>query len=161
MGYTNSGFIGYEVDAGKRSLIKIQLAKNKGGWKVVNQLKANQIHQAHPVVGELDGSLRTVEQRKAVTAAARKFESYLNDQALIEATRSTSVTCYLTKAAHKASCRAVYGLKANASVECHDVNYLFTNDGEGWMFESEILDTQKVDYNSGELVNNKPFSMSC
>lgn len=159
--YPKSGFVGYEVDAGKQSLIKIQLIKNERGWKVANQLNANQIHQAHPVVVDIEGSLRTIEGLKATTAAARKFESYLNDQALMDATRSTSVRCYLTKTAHKASCRAIYGLKENGNVECHNVNYLLSNDGKSWMFESKILDTQKVDYNSGELVSKKPFSMNC
>jgi len=159
--YPKSGFVGYEVDAGKHSLIKIQLVKNESGWKVTNQLNANQIHQAHPVVVDIEGSLRTIEGLRATTAAARKLESYLNNQALIDATRSTSVGCYLTKTAHKASCRAVYGLKANGNVECHNVNYLLSNDGESWTFDSEILDTQKVDYNSGELISKKPFSMSC
>lgn len=159
--YPKSGFVGYEVDTGKQSLIKIQLAKNENGWKVVNQLKVNQIHQAHPVITNIDGNVRTVEGVKATTIAARKFETYLNDEMLIDDVRSTSVTCYLTKAAHKASCRVVYGLKLNGSVECHNVNYLLSNDEKGWMFESEILDTQRVDYNTGELINKKPFSMSC
>lgn len=159
--YPKSGFVGYEVDAGEQPLIKIQLAKSERGWKVENQLNANQIHQAHPVVVDIEGSLRTIEGLKATTIAARKLESYLNDEALIDDTRSTSVRCYLTKTAHKASCRAVYGLKANGNVECHNVNYLLSNNGEGWMLETEILDTQKVDYNSGELVSKKPFSMNC
>lgn len=159
--YPKSGFVGYEVDKGETSLIKIQLAKDESGWKVANELSANQIHQAHPVVVDIEGNLRTVEGLKATTAAARKFESYLNDKALIGATRSTSVRCYLTKTAHKASCRAIYGLKEKGNIECHNVNFLLSNDGQNWNFESEILDTQKVDYNSGELVTKKPFSMNC
>lgn len=159
--YPKSGFVGYEVDTGELSLIKIQLAKDENGWQVANQLSANQIHQAHPVVGDIVGNLRTVEGVKATTAAGRKLESYLNDKALIDATRSTSVRCYLTKTAHKASCRAIYGLKENGEIECHNVNFLFSDNGEGWKFESKILDTQKVDYNSGELVIKKPFAMRC
>lgn len=159
--YPKSGFVGYEVDTGEQSLIKIQLAKNESGWKVANQLNDNQIHQAHPVVVDIEGNLRTIEGLKATTAAARKFESYLNDKALIDATRSTSVRCYLTKTAHKASCRAIYGLKENGNIECYNVNYLLSNDEENWRFESEILVTQKVDYNTGELVNKKPFAMNC
>lgn len=159
--YPKSGFVGYDNNTGQYPIIKIQLAKDESGWSVVNQLKANQIHQAHPVVVDIEGDLRTVEGLKATTFAGRKLEAHLNDQNLIEATRSTSVRCYLTKAADRASCRAIYGLKKNGSVECHNTNYLLSNDGNDWRFESEILDTQKVDYNSGELVSKKPFSMSC
>ena len=161
--YPQSGFVGYEVNtsAGEQSVIKIQLAKDENGWKVVNRLNANQIHQAHPVLAQVEGNLRTVEGVKARKVAAQKLETYLNEQALIENIRATSLSCYLTQTAHKASCRAVYGLKVGDKVECHNKNYLLINEEGKWKFESDILDTQKVDGNSGELVPRKPFFMTC
>jgi len=161
--YPQSGFVGYEITTslGEQSLVKIQLAKDENGWKVVNQLKVNQIHQAHPVLGHIEGGLRTVEEPKARKVAAQKLETYLNEQVLIENVRATSVNCYLTESAHKASCRAIYGLKVGDKVECHGKNYLLINDENKWKFESDILDTQKVDSITGELVDIKPRFMTC
>ena len=161
--YPQSGFVGYEVttSVGEQSLVKIQLAKDENGWKVVNQLNANQIHQAHPVLAPIEGNLRTVEGLKARKVAAQKLEAYLNEQALIDNVRATSLSCYLTQSAHKASCRAIYGLKVGDKVECYNKNYLLINDGSKWKFESDILDTQKVDSISGELVHKKPSFMTC
>ena len=161
--YPKIGFVGYEINTstGEHSVAKIQLAKDKDGWKAVNQLSSNQIHQAHPPLIYIEGNLRTVEGVKAKKVAAQKLEANLNEQGIIENVRATSLSCYLTKKAHKASCRAVYGLKIGDKVECHNKNYLLINDGSKWKFEADILDTQKVDYNSGELIKKNPFSMMC
>jgi len=165
--YPKSGFAGYEAitGSGEQSIIKIQLAKDKNGWRVTNQLNANQIHQAHPVLTSIEGSRRTQEGVKARKAAGQKLEAYLNEKKIIGFVRSTSINCYLTETAHKASCRAIYGLKLRDEVECYDQNYLLTNDGNSWQFESEILANQKVHSISGELVTKKipkyPFPMTC
>jgi len=165
--YPKSGFVGYEAitGSGEQLIIKIQLAKDKNGWRVTNQLNANQIHQAHPVLTSIEGSLRTQEGIKARQAAGQKLEAYLNEETIIRSIRSTSINCYLTDSAHKASCKAVYGLKLRDEVECYDQNYLLTNDGNSWQFESEILANQKVHSISGELVTKKtpkyPFPMTC
>lgn len=165
--YPKSGFVGYEAttSSGEQSIIKIQLAKDKNGWRVTNQLNANQIHQAHPVLTSIEGNLKTKESLKARQAAGQKLEAYLNEKKIIGSVRSTKINCYLTESAHKASCRAIYGLKLKDEVECYDQNYLLTNDGNSWQFESEILANQKVHSISGELVTKKtpkyPFPMTC
>ena len=161
--YPKSGFVGYEINTStsERSLAKIQLAKDVNGWKVVNQLDTNQIHQAHAVLKKIKGNLRTVEGVKASEVAGKKLEDYLNEQGLMPNVRATSVNCYLTKTAHMASCRAIFGLKVKGKIECQNKNYLLANQGSSWQVQSEILDTQKVDYTSGELVSKKPFTMSC
>lgn len=160
--YPQSGFVGYEVEAVDQSIMKIQLAKDENGWKVVNELKASQVHQAHPVVTDVEGNLRTVEEVKATAVAARKFEEYLNDKSLIDTTRATSVRCDPTETAHRASCMAIYGLLVNDKLECRNINYLLINDGKKWSVESEILVTQKLDYTSGAIITNKrPLYMSC
>lgn len=158
-----SGFVGYQATttSGKEILVKIQLLKDDKGWRVVNQLSDKQIHSAHPVFTDIKGSMRTVENAKAEVVAAQKLETYLNEKNIIPMVRATKVNCYLTKAADKASCRAIYGLKDKDAINCHDKNYLLANDGKGWKVESDILATQRVDYRTGKLITNKPFSMSC
>jgi hypothetical protein len=162
-GNPKTGFVGYEIrsSAGEESTIKLQLAKDDRGWKVVNQLTAAQIDQAHPVLTNIKGNLRTVEGEKANQMAAQALETYLNETKIMGSVRKTSVYCYLTKSAHKASCNAVYGLKVEKEVQCHSKNYLLKHEAKKWTLESEILDTQKVDYITGELVTTKPRSMMC
>jgi hypothetical protein len=161
--YPKAGFVGYELTTGDGTelVVKIQLAKDENGWKVLNQLDPREIHQAHPVVTNIEGNLRTVEGAKARHVAAQQLERYLNEEELIENVRATSMGCYLAKKADKASCRGVYGLKNGEETKCQNINYLLVRDGENWQVDSEILDTQKVDYSSGELVSNKPFAMHC
>lgn len=193
--YPKSGFVGFESvkQAGvETQLKKIQLIKDKDGWRVLQQLKANQIDQAHAVIAEVTGNLRTVEGHKAKQVVGVKLEQFLNQENIMKNVRSTGVSCYLTKDASKASCRAVYGVvdmpdesdkpkdlnskvgelvKSDNKVDammglltqatCHNKNYLLVNGDSGWQIESEILDTQKVNYKSGELEEHKPFSMHC
>ena len=161
--YPKSGFVGYELttSSGAHSIVKLQLSKDENGWKVVKELGANQIHQAHPVITITDQSLRTVEGAKATAVAGHRLETFLNQQGMIENVRATRVRCTLTDAADKASCRAIYALKDQDQVACQTRNYLLGNDENGWEFETEILDTQQVDYKSGQLVTYKPSSASC
>lgn len=157
--YPKEGFVGYELTTqnGEKRVAKIQLHKDENGWQAINQLAANQIHQAHPIVAKIEGNLRTVEGRKATKVAAHVLEDYLNEQKMTNNTRATRMNCYLTKTAEKASCEATYGIRSGDEIQCHNKNYLLARVENKWGLVSEISDTQKVDYISGELVSKKNF----
>ncbi len=161
--YPKSGFVGYEVTtkSNGQSVAKIQLAKDENGWRVANQLGLNEVHQAHPVFEMIEGNPRTIQEREATKIAAQELERFLSKQGSASSIRSTRVRCRLTKTMDKASCRAVYGVKASNKVECESKNYLLANAKDNWQVESEILDNQRVDRKTGELVTKEVLPASC
>ena len=160
--YPKAGFIGYEAVAdGLPLIVKLQLNKDENGWRVANQLAEDQINQAHPFEEHTVKDERSIQAGRARKVSALKLESYLNEQALMPKTRSTSVGCYTSKSLDKASCRAVYGLKNTDEIVCMNKNYLLVRNDQKWHIEREISDTEKVDHTTGELVTYKPFSMNC
>lgn len=113
----------------------------QNGWEIANKLAANQIHSAHPVLTSLEGNLRTVEGAKAEHVAGQRFESHLQQQLLIGDTRGTSLRCYLTQSADKASCRSAANVETSDGSDCQRQNYLLTNQGSEWVYESDLLPT--------------------
>lgn len=158
------GFIGYEVITADSipSTVKMQLYKNENGWSVANQLADNQIHQAHPIDdAPLTGNQRSIQTQLAKVSAALKLEDNLNKQGLISKVRATTANCYLTKNLDKASCILVYRLSEEDEVVCRNQSYLLQSAGDNWTVEKEILENEKVDYNSGELVSYQSFRKIC
>lgn len=160
--YPQVGFIGYEVSiaGAAKSLVKVQLYKDENGWRVVNQLAENQIHQAHPVA---EYKITNKQKHAAKVVAALALEKELNQQSEMPKVRSTSFSCTLTKNKDKASCRGVYGVReADADdVVCKSKNYLLQQTNQIWQVEKAIADNEKVDYKSGVLKTYKPFDMHC
>ena len=160
--FPKTGFVGYEaITDGAPKIVKLQLYKDEQGWRVANQLAENQIDQAHPFEAHSGKDERSLQASRARIVSALKLENYLNEQALMHKTRSTSVGCYTSKNLDKASCRAVYALKSSDEVVCMNKNYLLVRNDQEWHIEREISDTEKVDHATGELVSYKPFSMHC
>ncbi len=162
--YPKVGFIGYEIitEDSIPSTVKMQLYKNENGWSVARQLTEKQIHLAHPIEeAPLTGTQRTIKAHLAKVAAALKLEDDLNKQGLISKVRATTANCYLTKNLDMASCRLVYGISESDEVVCMNKSYLLQSAGDNWTVEKEISETERVDYNSGELVSYKPFNRSC
>ena len=86
----STAFVGLEGRASDDHVItlKLQFLMEQNGWEVVNELAANQIHSAHPVLRSLKGNLRIVEGAKAAHVAGQRFESHLQQQLLVSDTRS-------------------------------------------------------------------------
>jgi hypothetical protein len=159
-----TAFVGLEGQASDDQVItlKFQFRMEQNGWEIANELAANQIHPAHPVLRSLEGNLRTVEGAKAERVAGQRFESHLQQQLLIGGTRGTSLRCYLNEAADKASCRAAANVKTSDGSDCHRQNYLLTNQNSEWVYESDLSLTQSVDYKSGKVVEGRgPTKYSC
>lgn len=161
--YPKTGFIGYEVsiEGAPVSVVKAQLYKDAEGWRVINQLAENQIHQAHPIAEYVIENKRSLHSRAAKTAAALALEEELNQQGLMPKVRTTSASCYLTKDYSKASCQVIYGVRQADETVCMSKNYLLLKSNDSWHVEKEIAATEKVDYNSGVLTTYKPFSLNC
>ncbi|MBD3642252.1 hypothetical protein NUW46_20220 (plasmid) [Marinobacter sp. MA] len=168
--YTNgsanpaTAFVGLEALDGndERRLVKLQFIMGQNGWEVANELEIDQIHEAHPVLSELKGNLRTVEGAKVQSVAGDRFEKELQARALVGRIRGTSVNCYLSEAANKASCRAAGSLVNEGGYDCFRSFYLMTNDGPGWRYETDLEETQKVDYKTGQVVEGRaPSQYSC
>lgn len=158
-----SAFVGLEASDinDQPTLIKLQFIKPQTGWEVANELSVDEIHQAHPVLASVEGNLRTVESAKASPVAGEYFERYLQEQSLIDKTRGTSLRCFLSKSADKASCRAAASLKTDDGDTCQRQNYLLTNKGSEWVYEADLSLTQSVDY-KGEIVEGRgPSKYSC
>lgn len=161
--YTNgtgnpaSAFVGLEArhSDGQVTVIKLQFLMQPEGWEVSNELSSDQIHEAHPVVRNIEGNLRSVEGLKARHVAGERFERELQSSSLMEVVRGTSVQCYLSEAADKASCGAAASL---SNGDCHRRFYLMANDGAAWSHVRDLLATQKVDYATGKVVEGKPPS---
>lgn len=159
-----TAFVGLEGGASddQATTLKFQFRMGSNGWEIANELAANQIHPAHPVLTSLEGNPRTVEGAKAEHIAGQRFESYLQQQLLIDDTRGTSLRCYLTESADKASCRAAANIETSDGSDCQRQNYLLTNQGSEWVYESDLLPTQSVDYKSGKVVEGRgPSKYSC
>lgn len=159
-----TAFVGMEGRASDDQAItlKLQFRMEKNGWEIANELAANQIHSAHPVLTSLEGNLRTVEGAKAEHVAGQRFESHLQQRLLIGDTRGTYLRCYLTESANKASCRAAAVVETSDGSDCQRQNYLLTNQGSEWVYESDLLPTQSVDYKSGKVVEGRgPSEYSC
>lgn len=168
--YTNgnanpaTAFVGLEGLAtdDQAIMLKLQFRMEVNGWELANELASDQIHPAHPVLTGLEGNLRTVEGAKAEHVAGQRFESHLQQQLMIGDTRGTSVRCYLTESADKASCRAAATLETSDGSECQRQNYLLAKQGSGWVYESDLLPTQSVDYESGKVIEGRgPSKYSC
>ena len=168
--YTNgsanppTAFVGLEAQDGteERRLVKLQFIMGKNGWEVANELTIDQIHEAHPVLSELKGNLRTVEGAKVRGVAGDRFEKELQGKALLGRIRGTSVNCYLSEAADKASCWAAGSLVSEGGYDCFRSFYLMTNDDPGWRYETDLEETQKVDYKTGQVVEGRaPSQYSC
>lgn len=159
-----TAFVGLEGRASDDHAItlKFQFRMEQNGWDIANELAANQIHSAHLVLTSLEGNLRTVEGAKAEHVAGQRFESHLQQQLLIGDTRGTSLRCYLTESADKASCRAAANEETSDGSDCQRQNYLLTNQGSEWVYESDLLPTQSVDYKTGKVVEGRgPSKYSC
>lgn len=159
-----TAFVGIEGRASDdhTTTLKFQFRMEQNGWKVANELAANQIHSAHPVLTGLEGNIRTVEGAKAVQVAGQRFESHLQQQLLIGDTRGTSVRCYLTESADEASCRAAANIETSDGSDCQRQNYLLSKQGSEWVYESDLSPTQSVDYKSGKVVEGRgPSKYSC
>ncbi|PPI83067.1 hypothetical protein KEHDKFFH_16665 [Marinobacter maroccanus] len=164
--YTNgnaspaTAFVGLEVSdrEGKLALMKLQFRMEQSGWVVANELSPDQIHEAHAVLDSFEGDRRTVEGNKARLVAGSRFEMELQEQALIKNVRGTSVNCYLSEAANKASCRTAATVLENGSNDCFRRFYLLTHNGSEWLFEGNLKQSQKVDYKTGEIVEGRPPS---
>lgn len=159
-----TAFVGLEGGASddQATTLKFQFRMGPNGWEMANELAANQIHPAHPVLTSLQGNLRTVEGAKAEHAAGQHFESYLQQQLLIGDTRGASVRCYLTESAENASCRAAATIETNDGSDCQRQNYLLTKQGSDWAYESDLLPAQSVDYKSGKVIEGRgPSKYSC
>jgi len=160
----STGFVGLEArdSNGEIVVLKLQFRKDSSGWKMINQLRSNQIHQAHQTITEMEGGLRTVEGVKARLVAGKAFETALIAEELMSQVRGTSVDCYLTESADKASCGGAANLVDGDSSECYRRFYLLENTPSGWQFQSELEPGQKVDYKSGEIVEGRmPSKYSC
>ncbi|MBX2836748.1 MAG: hypothetical protein KTR35_07830 [Gammaproteobacteria bacterium] len=161
--FPKTGFVGYEVttEQGAIDLVKLQLFKDLSGWRVARTLNNDQIHQAHALEVELEVSERTVQGQLAAKAAANSLEEFLYSSGRISKVRSTSMRCYLTKTNDKASCKGVYGMKEGEEIACYNKSFLTSHNGSRWIVNGEINYDQQVDYNTGELVDKKPFRMHC
>lgn len=161
--YPKSAFIGFEA-AGESSTVsvyKVRLAKDEAGWKAVKELSQNQIAQAHPVLELKEGNVRTLEGRKVKLAMGRYLEQQLDQQGLMDRVRATNINCFVTKNVDKASCSIIYGLKTAEDTVCENKSFLLQKRDADWVVDKEILDTQKVDYSSGKLVERRPMSIGC
>jgi hypothetical protein len=160
----STGFVGLEArdSNGEIAILKLQFRKDSSGWEMINHLDSDQIHQAHQMITDIEGGIRTVEGVRARLVAGKAFEAALNAEELISQVRGTSVDCYLTESADKASCGGAANLVDGDSSECYRRFYLLENTPSGWQFQSELDPGQKVDYKSGEIVEGRiPSKYSC
>lgn len=157
------GFIGYELTDKnrKRTLIKLQTFKDIDGWRIVNTLDNNKIHQAHPTYIHKTEHVRTRSQSEAKLAAAIELEKWLIKQNIMSSVRSTQVRCYSSKNNIKASCHGVFGLKIAGNVECMSKSFLMVKQKGAWHAKQEISYKQKINYKSGEIESTKPFAKRC
>ncbi len=163
--YPKAGFIGYEVSIKDvpDTVVKAQLYKDENGWRVINLLTGNQIHQAHPVAEYIIKNKRSLQSHLAQVAAALALEKQLNDEGVMPKVRATNTSCYTSKDLNKASCKMIYGIREGEDIVCMNKNYLVIQTDNKWQVEKQILETEKIDYKSGELVTYKPssFGISC
>lgn len=133
------GFVGLDARNSNReiAILKLQFRKDSSGWVMINHLDNDQIHQAHQMITDIEGSIRTVEGVRARLVAGKAFEAALIAEELISQVRGTSVDCYLTKSADKVSCGGAANLVDGDSTECYRRFYLLVNTLSGWQFQSE------------------------
>jgi hypothetical protein len=145
------------------TVVKAQLYKDEKGWRVTNLLTENQIHQAHPVAEYIIKNKRSLQKHLAKVAAALALEEQLNDEGVMPKVRATNASCYTAKDKKKASCGMTYGIRDGDDIVCKNKNYLLTRTDNKWRVEKQILETEKIDYASGELVSFKPstFGIGC
>jgi hypothetical protein len=154
-----SAFIGYEltVDGSPKRLVKLQLLKNEEGWRVANELPADQIHEAHPLDAQSE------EMSEPDVLAARALELELQKQGLMPRVRGTHIQCYSGRKEAHGSCHLVYELTSPSEPKprCYGQNYRMERVAGEWTVSGEIGLKERVDYRTGNLVDHKPSTFGC
>jgi hypothetical protein len=155
-----TAFIGYELMTGGSSngLTKLQLVKNEAGWRVANELAADQINEAHPLQVKIDA---TVTSSEPEAVAARALELKLQKQQLMPRVRGTHVGCYVGQNEARGSCDTVYELAGTFGIRCHGQNFRMEYAGGKWTVAGEIGLHERVDYRTGKVVSHEPSNFGC
>jgi hypothetical protein len=155
-----TAFIGYELTVGgsNKGLTKLQLLKDEKGWRVANELPADQIHQAHPLQVNIDPSI-TSSRPEAV--AARALELKLQKQQLMPRVRGTHVGCYVGQKEARGSCDTVYELTDAFGIRCYGQNFRMEYVDGKWTVAGEIGLEERVDYRTGNVVSHEPSNFGC
>lgn len=155
-----TAFVGYELttDGSSKGLTKLQLLKNEEGWRVANELPADQIHEAHPLQVNVDPA---VAFGRPEVVAARALELKLQKQQLMPRVRGTHVLCYVGQKEARGSCNTVYELTGALGIRCYGQNFRMEYAEGKWTVVGEIALDERVDYRSGSIVNQKPSNFGC
>jgi hypothetical protein len=155
-----TAFIGYELMAGgsSKGLTKLQLVKNEEGWRVANELAADQIDEAHPLQVNIDP---TVTSSGPEAVAARALELELQKQQLMPRVRATHVGCYVGQTEARGSCDTVYELTGAFGIRCFGQNFRMQYADGKWAVAGEIGLHERVDYRTGKVVSHKPSNFGC
>ena len=155
-----TAFIGYELTIGgsSKGLTKLQLLKNEQGWRVANELPADQIHEAHPLQVNIDP---TATSSRPEAVAARALELKLQKQQLMPHVRGTHVTCYAGQKEARGSCDTVYELTGAFGTRCYGQNFRMKYVDGKWTVAGEIGVDERVDYRTGNVVSHEPSNFGC
>ena len=159
----------FTVDKGTLQINKLQLVKKDGKWQVVNQLKPEQLHAAHPMVAPFRDKPRYT--LKAV--AARHFEKHVYNQegGWQKIKEPNFISCDGgEKPGQIAFCEVPYGIfykgdyKINGSFlhsKCTAKTYLFEKNKGEWIVKETLPAEKKFDRKTGKVIDRKGSIFGC
>ncbi len=155
-----TAFVGYEmsVAGAPTSLVKLQLQKDEGGWRVANALPSDQIDDAHPLDTTSEGQSR---RTSAEAIAGQMLEVKLQRDQLMPTVRGTFVSCTVSAEDGHGSCDTRYQLSERLGRNCYVQNYRMAYRGKHWVVVGEIGPEERVDAYTGAIVKHKPSMFGC
>ena len=155
-----TAFVGYEMNVAgaPASLLKLQLQKDESGWRVANALPSDQIDDAHPLDTTSEGR---PARRSAEAVAGRMLELKLQREQLMPTVRSTFVGCAVSAEGGHGSCDTRYQLSERLGRHCYLQNYRMAYRDKRWVVVGEIGPGERVDVNSGAIVQHEPSMFGC
>lgn len=159
----------FRVGNGPLQIRKLQLAKKNDKWQVVNELSADQIHEAHPLVVPH----RNKPPYIFTTIAAQHFEKHFYTQE--GGWKKTKEPLFFPcgggqREGQKGYCEVAYGIyykgdyKMNGSfqhIRCSAKTYLFEQKNGKWVIEKILPANKKVNRRTIEVEDRKGDIWGC
>jgi len=159
----------FRVGGGQLKIRKLQLAKKDGKWQVVNQLKATQLHAAHPQVAPFRNKPRYTLRPVAAQHFEKNFYQQLGGWQKIREPLLFSCSGG-DKPGQPAWCEVPYGVyykgeyKINGSflhTKCSVKTYLFKQKNDKWLLDTILPADKKIDRKTFKVIDRKGDIWGC
>jgi hypothetical protein len=159
----------FRIGNGKKQIKKMQLAKTKGIWKVVNVLKENQIQVAHKLTAPFRNEPPYVFEAIAAKHFEKNFYSQEGGWKIIK--EPSYLSCGGAQVGkQKGYCEVAYGIyykgnfKINGSYQhtkCTIKTYIFENKAGQWTIEKILPANKKFKGRTNEIIERKGDIWGC